>query len=91
MAENEFGETVSEKELEEMAKRFRKLSPKQIDEVWYRCGFIITDHEKGFKALRKTDIEAIVKGLDTAKEKVWDLVLETHVSDVKKALAEMEK
>lgn len=91
MRENEFGETMSEEELAELAKRFRKLSQKQIDEVWYRCGFIITDHEKQYKALRKSDVDAITRGLDSAKEKIWHLIAETYISDVKKALAEMEK
>jgi|WetSurMetagenome_2_1015567.scaffolds.fasta_scaffold72186_3 hypothetical protein len=91
LRENEFGETMSEDELADMARRFRKLNPKQIDEVWYRCGFIITDHEKEYKALRKSDVEAITGGLDTAKEKVWNLISEVYISDVKKALAEMEK
>jgi hypothetical protein len=91
MRENEFGETISEEELEDIARRFRKLSPKQIDGVWYRCGFIIVDHEKEYKALRKSDMDDIVGGLDTAKEKIWHLIAETHISDVKKALAEMEK
>ena len=91
MRENEFGETISENELAEIAKRFRKLSPEQIDEVWYRCGYIITDHEKDFKALRESDIDAIIAGLDSAKVKVWHLVAEAHLSDVKKALAAIEK
>lgn len=90
MRKNEFGETISEKELDELARRFRKLSPKQIDEIAYRCGFIITDHEKEYKALRKSDVDAIVSGLDSAKEKIWGLLAETHLNEVKKALAERE-
>jgi hypothetical protein len=70
---------------------FRKLSPKQIDEVWYRCGFIIKGHKKGYKALRKSDMDGIVGEFDTAKEKIWRLIAETRISGVKEALSETEK
>ena len=87
--ENEFGEYLTEDGLEDITKRIRKLSPEKIDSLWHQCGYVYANHDKNLKALRKTDIEKILGDLDSAKEKVWSLIAESHLNEVKRNLAEL--
>ncbi len=88
---NEFGEKISEKDLEEFSRRIRKLSPEKIDELWFLCEFIFTDHEKNLKALRNIDIQEIKESLDSAKEVVWSyLLVEVPIEMFKKNLKKVE-
>ena len=88
--ENEFGEYLTEDELADITERIRKLSPERMDMLWHRCGYIYANHEENYKALRKTDIETILRDAESAREKVWSLIAESHLDEVKKALAELE-
>ncbi len=87
---NEYGEKITEKELAEFAKRVRKLPPEKIDELWFLCEFIFTEHEKNLKALRNEDIEKIKESLESAEEVVDYLLAETPIEMFKKNLEKVE-
>ena len=88
---NEWGEKISEDELTTFANRIRKLSDTKIDKLLYLCRFIISDREKRFKAIRQYDIDIIRESLDSAKEKLWNFLIEIPLSDFKQNLSKVEK
>ncbi len=88
--ENEFGELITEDELAVITERIRKLKPEQMDALWHQCGYIFANPGASYKALREIDIKEILKNRESAMEKVWSLISETHLNDVEKALAELE-
>jgi hypothetical protein len=89
MPTNESGEEISEEELTGFAERIRKLSPEEIDELWYLCGFIIEGRGNN-KAIRNEDIERINESLDSAKNVVWSLLSESRKEDFRKNLEKVE-
>ncbi len=89
--ENEFGEEITDAKASELAEKIRALPRSVIDEIWYEAGFIISDREKGNKALRNLDIEAIKRSKEEAKEKVINLLLESHISEVEEIVAKYVK
>ncbi|MBN1923988.1 MAG: hypothetical protein JW791_04490 [Nanoarchaeota archaeon] len=77
-------------EIGEFAVRIRKLSDEEIDEVWYLCGFIISDHRSDLKALRDYDIKQIRKSVQGAYGVLEILLQETFVEDFRKNLKKVE-
>ena len=68
-----------------------RLSDNKIDELWFLCGYIFSEHDKNFKALRKDDIKELRQDLDIAKEVLWErLLIETPIKDFKKRLERIE-
>lgn len=88
---NEFKEELSEVELKYFVDRIRRLSDEKIDKLWHLCGFIISDRERKFKAIRQIDLDSMRNNLDSAKETVWNLIAETPVDTFKKNLSKVEK
>lgn len=86
--ENEFGEELTDDEIEKIVERILKLSNGFIDEFFYRCGLIYQDCE--LKALDKENIEEI-------REKEGDsdffltLIAETPKKDILGNLEEIEE
>ena len=88
---NEFNEKISAEKVSELTERIINLSDDNIDELWFRCEFIMADHKKDeLKALRKDDIENIRSGVDDAEDTVVALLTETPIKDVEKNLEELE-
>lgn len=73
---NEFGEKISEKEIERISKKIQKLSPIEIDDLWFRCGWIDSE-KKNNRALPEERVQKIKKDLKFAKESLTNLFLET--------------
>ena len=89
--ENELGETISNREVEELTKRIRKLSPHEIDLLWYRCGFILDDRDFQLKALSREYIARIKRSRKIAKTLVEALLTETPKHEVSKHLRQIEQ
>ena len=86
MRKNEFGEELSESDLENYTKKIRALSHKDIDNLWHACGFIIVEREKGFNSINQKNVDSIRKDIDSAKEIVWNLICETPINEFRKEL-----
>ena len=77
----EFGEGVRPSEITELTKEIINLDAEQIDNLWYRCGWL--DSERGSnKALPKQKIEKIRNNKSFALKMVGALILETQKSEV---------
>jgi hypothetical protein len=87
---NEFGETISEEEVIELAKRVRKLPSNLIDQLWYLCHFIISDREPEYKAIRQIDVKNIKKSPEAAKTVLKDFLFEVRIDDVRINLTKLE-
>lgn len=85
--QNEYGEEISDKELTDWAKRIRKFSDEQIDELWYLCGYVQTEREEKFKAISQEYIDRIRESLDSAKLVIGWLWDETKTEEIKKSLS----
>lgn len=73
---NEFNEKINDKLINQFTIKIRKLSKKQIDEFWHKCGW--KDKEKGKnQALPDWRLEKIKKDSDFAKKNIINLLLET--------------
>ena len=83
---NEFGEEIYEVDLIEYTKRIRRLPDNKIDELWFKCGFNISDNGSSFKAIRKSEINKIRKSFDSAKEVVKKLLMETKINEFRKTI-----
>ena len=79
---NEFGEDISEDHLLKIINQIQALEDPEIDNLWFNCGFIISDREKGLKAIRKSDIERIRESSHVARITVWSLLAETPLQTV---------
>ena len=75
----------------DFSKRIKKLSDKKIDELWYLCGFIISEREENFKAIGQMNINRIRGSLDSAKKVVGNLLSETKLEEFKKNLSKVEE
>jgi len=89
--ENEFNEKISEEELINFSKRIRNLSDKDIDELWFLCGFIISEREERYKAVRQEEVDRIRESLNSAKEVVWNLLAEIRLEDFTKNLSKIKE
>lgn len=87
---NEFGEKITEEELDEFTERIRVLPDEKIDELWHLCGFVMEDRGEN-KAIREKDLEKIRKGPEDAKEVLWSLLSETKFEEFEKNLVKVEK
>ena len=88
---NEFGETMSDNDFDNLVERIRKLSDRQIDELWYSCKYIYSDKESKFQAITQEYLNKIRKSFESAKIVVgwfWD---ETKIKDIMKNLEKVEK
>lgn len=73
---NEFGENISEKELDEITKKIHEFSVEEIDEFWFKNGWV--DSEKGDnKALPDWRLKKIKDDLKFAKISISDLFCES--------------
>lgn len=70
----EDGEKFESEEADELARRVRKLSPRMIDELWFRLGWI--ELESGNKALPESKINKIITDQNFAANCVADLLQE---------------
>jgi len=87
---NEFGDEISEDQLEEFTSRIRNLEDKEIDRLWHEIGFVIADHADDLKALRWKDIHNIRKSEESAKVVVENLLFETSLEDFEEELRKLE-
>jgi hypothetical protein len=93
---NEFGETISDKDFDDLVKRIRKLSDKQIDELWYLCGYIYSEdsypyREKNFKAITQEYLDKIRMDFESAKIVVGWLWDETKTEEIMRNLEKVER
>ncbi len=65
---------ISQKELTSLTKRVVKLLDKEIDDIWFFCGWRNEELCKGFKALGEGDIRQIRSGLMGAKKELDELL-----------------
>jgi hypothetical protein len=73
---NEFGEEIAKNQLEEIAKKVKKLNPKEIDELFCDCGW--KEYPSGDnKALPLDKIEEIKNDDDMAISMITCLFEET--------------
>jgi hypothetical protein len=88
---NELEETISNKEIDEITQRIIKLTPKELDLLWHRCGYILSDRDFHHNALSQSYISKIKSGEKVAKTLVEALLLETPKKEVLKHLDKIEK
>ncbi len=65
---------ISPKEISDLAKRVVKLLDKEIDDVWFFCGWRNKKPCKGFKSLGEEDLRQIRSSLAGAKRKLDELL-----------------
>lgn len=83
---NEFGEEFTGEEIKEITNKILKLPDKLIDELFFRCGFIYSEHT--MKALSQENIDDIRNDERTIE---FSLLSETPKKDVLKNLEDIEK
>ena len=93
---NEFGEEISESEIEELGGRISVLSPEKIDELFYRIGFIVEKSGRGetpepeYNALHSSQIKEVQEnGGDSAI--LRNLLRESRISSVRTILSKVEE
>ena len=72
---NEFGEKITEKEIENISRIIHKLSLEDIDDFWYKCEWIDSEKENN-KALPDWRLKKIKEDFEFAKKSVANLFLE---------------
>jgi len=87
---NEFGEEISQKQLEDFVDRIRDLDDREIDRLWTEIGFVVSDHADDLKALRWKDIQNIRENRESAKIVIGNLLFETPVKKFRSKLKEIE-
>lgn len=88
---NELGEEISDKEIIDLTKRVVKLLDKEIDALWFSCGWIVENHEEEFKSLRNEDLRYLRHSFEYARRKVSDLLEECHIEEFRTNLTNVEK
>ena len=73
---NEFGEEISEVEIEILSKKIRKLTKEQIDTLWSLCGWVDNDKKEN-KSLSTKKINRMLKDGHYCEDMVKILLLET--------------
>ena len=86
---NEFDEELSEEELKEYTERIRRLLDEEIDELFYRLGFVVTDQEDGVKAIMKYHLAEIRSNGKSAM--VENLLMESSLDRFNGNLEEIEE
>ncbi|MDE1850942.1 MAG: hypothetical protein KGH54_04090, partial [Candidatus Micrarchaeota archaeon] len=76
--------------LSQLVSRIRKLPPKSIDELWYRNEFVFQDRGQN-KALPRKAIDDLLGSDSAAEELATMLFMETHLDDMRKHLADIER
>ncbi|HLZ15809.1 MAG TPA: hypothetical protein VKQ08_02170 [Cyclobacteriaceae bacterium] len=89
--ENEFGELIDESEIDTLTKRIRRLSSKALDDLWNRVGFVIDHEEDGFEAITAEIVRDIQNSFQLAREAVKNLLMESHLTELKRVLIELER
>ena len=89
MVKNEHGEVVDHRAVRDIAKRVRKLSKKEIEELWCGCGWVDSDKGEN-KALPPWRLNQIKEDQKSAEGQVYSLLMESPVEEVKKKLLEIE-
>ena len=84
---NDFGEEITDDEIEEIIDRVVKLPDESIDELFYSLGIVFVDHKK-YKALLDDDIEDIRK--NRSKSVISSLLSEAPIGDIMDKLKELE-
>lgn len=88
--QNEFDDKITKAELRGILERTRKLTPQAIDELWFRVGFAFEDRGSN-KALPAKAIEDMVKSDEAAENLLEMLFMESHLEDLRKTLADIER
>ncbi|MBI2124483.1 hypothetical protein HYT92_01700 [Candidatus Pacearchaeota archaeon] len=86
---NEFGELIRKKEIEKLSEEIRKLTIKQIDSLWFKCGWIENTKGKN-NALLLRKIKRIRKDKKFAILSLKNLLLETSKKEVVENLSEIK-
>ena len=50
---NESGEEIPIEKVYDLADRIRIFTDEQLDELWFKVGFVFSDREPGLKALQE--------------------------------------
>ena len=88
--QNEFDDKLTKRELLELIGRIRGLGQEKIDEFWFRNGFVFEDRG-GNRAMPKKAVKDFMESDDKAEELLGMLFAETHLDDLRKQLADMER
>ncbi|MDO8555587.1 MAG: hypothetical protein Q7R96_00245 [Nanoarchaeota archaeon] len=92
--------SLRDQELNPLATRVLKLTDKEIDELWYQMGWVVSDHENYLKSLRTVDIELIRESTTNTITKIKDLLddggitattIKNNLKEFKKKLELIEK
>ncbi len=87
---NEHSETIDEKTIRALAQKIKKLSAPAIDELWFKSGFIYTNHGKN-KAISDESIKEIKSSNESAKNYLIALFTETKIDTIKNTISALEK
>lgn len=87
---NQFGELICEKNIHTIVSKIRKLSNIDIDNLWFRCGWINQEKEKKQKALPKNIIKDIINKKTSATHHVKNLLYETPYKEISYHLKTLE-
>ncbi|MDE1825098.1 MAG: hypothetical protein KGH61_02815 [Candidatus Micrarchaeota archaeon] len=87
---NEFDDSITKREISELIGRIRNLGLGKIDEFWFRNGFVFQDKGSN-RAMPKKAIKDFIESDDKAEELLGMLFAETHLEDLRKQLADMER
>lgn len=88
--ENLSGQKISEKEEKEIINFIRKLEPKQIDDLFYNCGWIETPHDNN-KSLPNSRIKQIKDSQTGARNLIKVFLLECDINEIKKEIKRLDK
>ncbi|MDE1850855.1 MAG: hypothetical protein KGH54_03625 [Candidatus Micrarchaeota archaeon] len=88
--ENESDDVITKGELAAIAERMRKLTPQALDEFWFRNGFVFEDRGSN-KAVPKDGIRRMLGSQEECETMLQMLFMETHLEDLRKALADIER
>lgn len=84
-------ESVNKEYLKKYTKEIMRLPREQLDELWYLCGFIISDHAKDLKALREEDIKNVKNNFSSAELVLSVLLTETSIIEFEENLKKVQK
>lgn len=84
------GETITKKELTDIAKRIRSLPEERIDELWANIGFIYTKKGNN-RAMPDSTIKLIKKSKENAEYETMILFDEANIKDITSELQRIQK
>lgn len=89
---NEFGETLTKDELNMAVNIVMSLSMKEIDELWFKIGWIDSEKDSGYKALPEWRLDKIKRDRKSAEGALFNLFQETPKKEfISKILGEKAK